>query len=69
MSLGIIEALRITSERITSWARKNFATGLDIIDNKLYLKNSKGIIEGSEVTLTSGGPISAEVKNNVLIVK
>ena len=65
MSLGIIDALRTTSESIANWARKKFATNLEVKDNKLYLKNSEGaIMENSGVSLPS-----AEIKNNILIVK
>ena len=69
MSFSIIEALRTTSEHIADWARKKFATGLEVVDNKLYLKNSNGIIEGSAVTMTSSGSISAVIENNILMIK
>lgn len=54
MDLSIIEALQVTSERIANWARIKFATGLEVIDDKLYLKNSNGVIEDSAVTFPSG---------------
>lgn len=55
MGLSIIEALRTTSDSIANWARKKFATGLEVVDDKLYLKNSSGIIEDSAVTLPNSG--------------
>lgn len=55
MGLGIIEALRVTSESVANWARKKFATGLEVVDDKLYLTNSYGVIEDSAVTLPNSG--------------
>ena len=49
MSLSIIEALRTTSEHIADWARKKFATGLEVVDNKLYLKNPSETLKSYKI--------------------
>lgn len=52
--MNIIDALQVTTQKIKKWTQEkldNVAMGLEIIGDKLYLKNNNGIIEDSMVPL------------------
>ena len=68
--MNIMDALYTVTRDIANWTKEqldNVGMGLEIVENKLYLKNNNGIIKDSGVDLPSGGGGGSGPSSNITL--